>query len=101
MQKFGARGESGQTDAPRVALDRGGSTRKGWVPFHVRKELADQGENHTSILSADFVGVFASPKGNRGPSLGFPRAGTNARDPPSLRMTPFLEKMTLILGALC
>src|SRR3954471_3631125 len=53
MQKFGARSESGQADAPRVALDRGGSTRKSWVPFHVRKELADQGENHPSILSVD------------------------------------------------
>src|SRR3954468_3391266 len=51
MKKFGAGSESGQTDASRVALDRGGSTRKSWVPFHVRKELADQGENHTSIVS--------------------------------------------------
>src|SRR3954469_25064207 len=75
MKKFGAGSESGQTDASRVALDRGGSTRKSWVPFHVRKELADQGENHPSIVSADFrecvgTGVLARAGSNEGQCAG-------------------------------
>ncbi len=52
-QGFGGGSEPGQADPPRAALDPGNSTREGGRLFHVRKEFADERQDHRlSILAA-------------------------------------------------
>ena len=45
-KSFAGGSESGHTNPPRAALDLGNSTRKGGRLFHVRKEFADEREDH-------------------------------------------------------
>ena len=50
QQSLGGRSKSGDTNTPRALFQMGGHTRKGGQFFHVREEIANEGENHRSFI---------------------------------------------------